>query len=351
MRYYGVLFNVIRTLVFSVSSVFSLVIQLGVFILPGNKAVLTPFFRANDSEILYIGGTPLVFKVNIKDGSADTEEHLMLVHGIQIEIDILKVSVSTQRCDTVDIIMGCVSHVKAHTAADALQNDTVFTAFIGIMLFKSAQLDFNGFSYLQRNSPFSFALYGKILDFLATDEDSLFGIVSVGDDEVGVLAGLDGADLVLCAQSLGGVVGSSADSFLFGDAPAQNVAQAGPHVGSRAGDGFGANQLGNTAAKLCHLAAQIELVALRLTGAAAGVGNQDHTVLEYGKSQTDGSGMDMETVSNDLSLDLCILNTGGDDTGVTVMDTGHCVVQVGQMGDTGIHSGSGVVIGAVGVGN
>ena len=67
----------------------------------------------------------------------------MLVHGIQIEIDILKVSVSTQRCDTVDIIMACVSHIKTHTAADALQNDTVVAAFISIILLKPAQLNFD----------------------------------------------------------------------------------------------------------------------------------------------------------------------------------------------------------------
>ena len=87
-------------------------------------------------------------------------------------------------------------------------------------------------------------------DFLAADEDSLFGVVSIGDDKVGILAGLDGADLVSSTQCLGRVIGSGTDGFFLGDAPAQNVAQAGPHVGSGAGDGLGANQLGDTAAQL-----------------------------------------------------------------------------------------------------
>ena len=78
-----------------------------------------------------------------------------------------------------------------------------------------------------------------ILDLLTTDADSLLGVVSVGDDEVGVLAVFDGADLAVSTQSIGWVVGRSTDSLLLGDVPGDGVAQAGPHIGSGAGNGFG----------------------------------------------------------------------------------------------------------------
>ena len=59
----------------------------------------------------------------------------------------------------------------------------------------------------------------------------------------------------------------------------------------------------------------------------------------------------MVAVGDDLGADLGILNGGGDDTGVAVVDGGHGVVQVGQVGDTGVHSGLGVVVVGIGVGD
>jgi len=59
----------------------------------------------------------------------------------------------------------------------------------------------------------------------------------------------------------------------------------------------------------------------------------------------------MEAVGNDLSLDIGVLHAGGDGTGVAVVDGGHGVVQVGQMGDAGINGSLGIVVGAVGVGD
>ena len=61
--------------------------------------------------------------------------------------------------------------------------------------------------------------------------------------------------------------------------------------------------------------------------------------------------MDVEAVADQLRLDLLILHAGGNDTGIPVVDGRHGVVQVGQMGDTGIHSGLGVTVVGVGVGD
>ena len=59
----------------------------------------------------------------------------------------------------------------------------------------------------------------------------------------------------------------------------------------------------------------------------------------------------MKPVADDLRPDVGILHRRRDDTGVPVMDTGHGIVQVGQVGDTGVDGGSGVVIVGIGVGD
>ena len=61
--------------------------------------------------------------------------------------------------------------------------------------------------------------------------------------------------------------------------------------------------------------------------------------------------MDVETVTDDLGLHIFVFYTGGNGTGSAVVDAGHGVVQVGHVGDTGIHGGTGLVVGAVGVGD
>jgi len=84
------------------------------------------------------------------------------------------------------------------------------------------------------------------LDFFACQEDSLLGVISVGDNEVSDLAGFDGAYLAQGANGLCGVPGGSPDSFLFRNVPGNNILEALPQVGGGAGDGIGACQLGNT---------------------------------------------------------------------------------------------------------
>lgn len=105
-------------------------------------------------------------------------------------------------------------------------------------------------------------------DFFSADEHPLLGVIRVGDNEVRQLAGLDGADLVRRADGLGGVEGRRADGLFLRNIPLEDVLQAGPQVGSRAGDGA-VGQLGHAAAKPRVLTAQLELGSLRLTGAAS----------------------------------------------------------------------------------
>ena len=59
----------------------------------------------------------------------------------------------------------------------------------------------------------------------------------------------------------------------------------------------------------------------------------------------------MVAVADDLGLDARGFHCGGNDAGVAVVDGGHGVVQVGQVGDTGVDGGSGVVIVGIGVGD
>ncbi len=88
---------------------------------------------------------------------------------------------------------------------------------------------------------------------------------------------------------------------------------------------------GHAAAKPRVLTAQLEPGSLRLTGAAAGVGDQHHPVTEHGEGETDGSGVDMVTVANDLSLNARGLTAAGmTPPGGCGGGWGHGVVQVGR---------------------
>jgi hypothetical protein len=140
--------------ILAVSLIFGLVIQSGILIFPGNKAILAPFLGADDSEILHIGGTELIFKVDIQNSSADAEEHPVLIGGIQVEIHILEIPVCAEGGNTVNLIMRCVGYVKTDTASDSFQNDTMIAAIIGISHLETAEFNLNCFSYLQSKSPF-----------------------------------------------------------------------------------------------------------------------------------------------------------------------------------------------------
>ena len=59
----------------------------------------------------------------------------------------------------------------------------------------------------------------------------------------------------------------------------------------------------------------------------------------------------MVAVADNFRLHIGVFHSGGDDAGVPVVDTGHGVVQVGQVGHAGIHSGLGVVVVGIGVGD
>ena len=59
----------------------------------------------------------------------------------------------------------------------------------------------------------------------------------------------------------------------------------------------------------------------------------------------------MQAVADDLRPDIFVLHGGRDDTGVAVVDAGHGVVQVGQVGDAGVNGGLGVVVVGIGVGD
>ncbi len=88
----------------------------------------------------------------------------------------------------------------------------------------------------------------------------------------------------LHTQRTGGVVGGGLDHIFLPDLPAQAVEHALVQVGGGAGDGA-VGQLAHAVAQPCGLTAQIELSAVRQTGAAAGVGHEDHSAGEHGEAQ------------------------------------------------------------------
>ena len=148
------LFFRFRTLGFAVSLVLSLVVQLGVIVFPGNQAVLAPCRRTEHAEILHIGGAPFVGEVDVQNGSANTEEHPVLVNGVDVVFYIFEVLFKAEGDNTVNVFVGCVGCIEADTAADLLQNKTVVAAHIFVLPLKTTEFNADCFSYLQNDSPF-----------------------------------------------------------------------------------------------------------------------------------------------------------------------------------------------------
>ena len=61
--------------------------------------------------------------------------------------------------------------------------------------------------------------------------------------------------------------------------------------------------------------------------------------------------MDVQAVADDLRADVLVLRARRDHARVAVMDARHGVVQVGQVGHAGVHSGLRLVVSAVGMGD
>ena len=59
----------------------------------------------------------------------------------------------------------------------------------------------------------------------------------------------------------------------------------------------------------------------------------------------------MVAVTDNFCLHLLVLHSGGNHTGIPVVNAGHGVVQVGQVGYAGLHCRPGVVIVGIRVGN
>ena len=107
-----------------------------------------------------------------------------------------------------DVLVGCVCCIETNSAADFFHNNTVLITGKLVLSLETAEFKFNSFSYLQVISPFFACLnrQNAFLDFLASDEDALFAIVIIGNDEVSQLAGFDGTNLVVSTQCLSRVI-------------------------------------------------------------------------------------------------------------------------------------------------
>ena len=125
--------GMLRLIRCAVALLFGGIVESGIGILPGACAHLAPFGGADDPEIFHVGGAVLGFKVDIEQRSADTEEHPVLIDGVQIEIGILEIRFIAQGGDAMDGIVGCIRNIQADAAADALQNDPVLTDLIFVL--------------------------------------------------------------------------------------------------------------------------------------------------------------------------------------------------------------------------
>lgn len=139
---------------FAIAFFLDSIIESGVLVFPGNQTILTPFLGTDDTEVLHVGCAELTGEIDVQNSSANTEEHPVLVHGVQIKAGILEIPLSTQGSDAVNVLMGIIGHIQTVAAADLLQNDTVCAAFILIFLLETSEFDFDCFSYLQNDSPF-----------------------------------------------------------------------------------------------------------------------------------------------------------------------------------------------------
>lgn len=140
---------------FSIAFFLGSIVESGVLVFPGNETILTPFLGADDTEVLHVGCAELTGEIDVQNSSANTEEHPVLVHGVQIKAGILKNPFSAQGSDAVNVLVGIIGHIQTVAAADLLQNDTVCAAFILVLVLEAGEFDFDCFSYLQNDSPFS----------------------------------------------------------------------------------------------------------------------------------------------------------------------------------------------------
>lgn len=138
----------------AVALVLGFVVKTGIGILPGNRALLAPFGGTNHPEVLDIRGAALGCKIDVEEGSADTEEHPVLINRIQVEVDILEINFGTERGDAMDVFVRSICHIQTDTAADTLEHDAVFANLVGVLSLETAQFDFDGITDQQNNSPF-----------------------------------------------------------------------------------------------------------------------------------------------------------------------------------------------------
>ena len=159
----------------------------------------------------------------------------------------------------------------------------------------------------------------------------------------------DGADLVLPPDLAGGDGGGGENGLLTGDAEGHGIAHAVVQIGGASGDGA-VRQSGHAAGEEHVLSAQ-GVLPVRHAAAAQGVGDQADAAGEQPERHAHGAGMDVVSVADQLGGDALPLGGRADGAGVPVMDAGHGVEQVRQVGSARVKDGGSLLIAGVGMGH
>lgn len=147
----------------------------------------------------------------------------------------------------------------------------------------------------------------------------------------------------------GGDGGGGQHRVLHGDAEGHGIAHAVVQIGGASGDGA-IGQTGHAAGEEHRLPAQ-RVLPVRHAAAAQGVGNQADAAGEQLEGHPHGAGVDVVPVTDQLGGDALPLGGRADRTGIPVVNTGHGVIKVRQVGSARVKNGGSLLIGGVGVGH
>lgn len=185
----------------------------------------------------------------------------------------------------------------------------------------------------------------QLNNFVAVNVDGVQFQILGEQQQVGLLAHGDGADLVIQPHRLGGGGGESGDGVLQRQAKGDYVLQLLQQVGGGAGQGVGAQQGGPAVLHLDGLAAQL-ILAVGHARAAQRVADDDQLLAEHAVSGADDGGVDVQAVADELHGGAAVQG-GGNDAGFPVEQRGHAVIQVGGVrGAGGVGGHGGLVVGS-----
>ena len=144
---------------------------------------------------------------------------------------------------------------------------------------------------------------------------------------------------------MGRIIGGSTYSISQRNAELYSLPQAAHETGNRSGQSLRMANQGSTVAVNFNFLLTKVILSLRHSRGAQRVRNHDYTFYpKQMEGHTHYTFVDVDTIADKLRLDTGSIKGGTDNGRSTVMEGGHTVVQMGDMGCTGTECGGGSVV-------